>query len=343
MRSPGARTLATLLAWLAAGCASPFPVQEGQVLRITRSMPPLSSGAEGYDTTLQLEWLGTGCYQIQLGELSLLTDPFVSHQAMLHSGLGGEIRPDPELVRAEFGARPRPCAIFVAHSHWDHLLDLEEILRLRNWWDVPVYGSSTTRNLLDSYPGGERAHSVEPELGAPWRTITSNAHGRVEYMAWISGHAPHKFGVRLYDGRLEAPRDSPPTRATHFPMGEAYTFAFRLSNADASFTVFLMSSAAGWPQGSPGADLVDPDVAILCVPGWDKVEGYPAPMLRHLRAPNVVLTHFDNFFQTDGGPRETVPDADFWGCLEAVQEAVDYPGWRQVVASDVGVTLRFVK
>jgi hypothetical protein len=39
------------------------------------------------------------------------------------------------------------------------------------------------------------------------------------------------------------------------------------------------------------------DAAVLCVPGWNQVDGYPESVLDVLRPTTVVTSHFDNFFR----------------------------------------------
>lgn len=67
-----------------------------------------SEESNGTAETLQITWLGTGCYQIQLGDGAILTDPFVSHQGLFYSVLGGKLKVDEKKVCRTFG--PLACA-----------------------------------------------------------------------------------------------------------------------------------------------------------------------------------------------------------------------------------------
>src|SRR5262249_20568631 len=127
------------------GCAEPNLVAEGKVLSVAAGARALTRGDPRYETTLQVKWLGTACYVIRLGDEVLFTDPFVSHHSAWQVATG-TIASDPAKVRAALEGLPAPAAIFVSHSHYDHLLDAAEALKQPGWAAAPIFGSDTTRN-----------------------------------------------------------------------------------------------------------------------------------------------------------------------------------------------------
>ena len=361
-----------VLAVLFQGCGSRFPVDAGQVMRIVPANPPLpdtvpgdivpdddvpgdgvpGDGVPGDGETLQITWHGTASYELKLGDLSVLLDPFVSHQGLFHSVLGGTIRSDAERVRATFGALDKPQGIFVAHAHWDHLMDVHQILALRDWSDVPVFGSPTAKNILLGYPSitEESLDFRTAQTCGSWQKVTETPTSLVEYKAFKSGHAPHFLGIRLYDGVVDNPRDKAPRKAHHFKLGKIYAFALRLTQGETSYTVYFQSSASSWNADSipDGLEtLKDVDVAILCVSGWNKVKNYPEGLIQQLEPAHILLSHFDNFFQKrdlkNPARPEVVPSARLQGFLRKVQESITYSHWQQIIAPDVGTTLRFEK
>ncbi len=154
------RAVALVLAALA-GCST-LPTEPGFLMELRPVAPALAPGAPGYDETLQVHWAGSACYLIQLGELSVLTDPFVSHHGLLYSFFGGRMGSDAGLVDGTIARWGRPDAVFVGHSHWDHLLDLPTLLERPEYEGVKVYGTTTTHNLLGDHQGKFEAIVVDP-------------------------------------------------------------------------------------------------------------------------------------------------------------------------------------
>ena len=244
-----ARSCATLLvvpliSSVASGCGGAFPVSEGKVLAIMNDDGILEKSDPGYDTTLQIRWLGSTCYLIQLGDAALLTDPFFSRHPLLQVALG-EIASDPDIVSSKISALPIAEGIFIGHSHYDHMLDLAATLEQPGWQDVPVYGSITTRNLLCGYGEEVAANWTQAEADGQWHRFSEPVLDyKLEYMAVPSQHAPQVAGVLLNSGVVEDCLDHPPIRASDFKIGDPYTFVFRLSNDGAEFIVYFADSAS---------------------------------------------------------------------------------------------------
>src|ERR1051326_2225685 len=147
------------------GCAGRSPVTGGMLMSFRRADTGLATNDAAFGTTLQVRWLGTACYLLQLGDRVIFTDPFLTHQSMWRAGLGGTIKSDPQIVSNALAGLPVPRAIFVGHSHYDHLLDAAECLKQPGWGDVPIYGSESTRNILRGF--GERFTNT-------WQAVVTN-------------------------------------------------------------------------------------------------------------------------------------------------------------------------
>jgi len=328
------------------GCAGPFPKSRG--LAVSAGLGP---DHPGYWTTLQVRWLGAASYLIQLGDVAVLTDPFFTHHSMLDVGLG-TIASDAELVRRKLGPLPTADAIFIGHSHYDHLLDAESTLKQGGWHEVPVYGSDTTKHILCGY--GERLVRVNYRPTVTDGTWQPVAEG-LDYKAIIAEHAPHVrnalFELKLFPGQLDRCLKHPPTRAAEFPVGDTYAYVFRLSNHHApiredqhrDFIIYFLGAATNYPVGIPDDSVQAVDVAVLCVPGWNNVDGYPDRFIQRLAPRNILLSHYDDFFQECSGIRQTVPLADFDGFLNHAKRSTQYLGFENIAAPDVDELLHFRK
>lgn len=316
------------------GCGGRFPVEPGQVLTISRaSAPPSTALAD--DKTLRVQWLGTACYLIQLGEVAILTDPFVSYHGLFEVGLG-RIESDPATVDFLIPEHPVPDAVFIGHSHYDHMLDLGALLKRDAWGNVPVQGSLTAGKIMCGWG---------PQVASQWRPTQADGlwHdveqvGSLKYMAVRSQHAPNLPGILLYPGDLNHCLCEPPTRAADFKLGDTYAYLFQLSSGEVEFTVFFMGAASGWPINLP-ADLPRIDLAIFCVPGWKHVNGYPEKYIERLRPRHILLSHFDNFLQNGRQCREVVATAHLNEFLKVVRAAANYPEFESIIVPDVGAVL----
>lgn len=327
---------ALLLCCTIISCAGPFPLRPGESITYAKAQMPNSPDPAGHDQTLQIRWLGTMCTWIQLGDVAVLTDPYFSHFASTRVAFG-RIESDKEAVGLWTRDLPRPKAIFIGHAHYDHMLDLRETLRQRSWMGIPIYAGPTAANIAAGYGEDLERNFVTPQTNSPWVEIDGP---RLAYRAFPAQHAPHLPGINLFRGMLTAPRTSPPTRARDFPVGETFTYLLRFRGGDrAEFTVFIAGAATNADCGIP--DLPEGvDVAILCVPGWKNVHGYPDEVIRRLRPRVILLAHLDNFLQEGWRKRELVPTADLAGFLDRARRVCDYPRFERLVITDVGSTVR---
>ena len=164
------------------GCATPYPKSRGLTIK-----KRLVSHHPGYPTTLQIQWLGAASYSIQLGDVSILTDPFFTRHSALRVLLG-TVESDPETVRNKLCKIPLAQAVFVGHSHYDHILDLASTLE---YWDDPavrVYGSKTTCNILAGFSSNRANGQWRPTDTSPgWHDVVSG----IDYQAVCAEHAPN--------------------------------------------------------------------------------------------------------------------------------------------------------
>lgn len=336
-----------------AGCAADFPVNTGKVLTITPADDPLPKTDPHFPTTLQIRWLGTACHLLQLGDAAILTDPFVSYHAITKVGLG-KIASNEKKVRAKFADLPPPRAIFIGHSHYDHMLDLPAAMQLPGWKGTPIYGSRTTKNILHGFSPELAGRVHQTETDESWRQVAVAGNSTVEYMAVLSEHAPQLGRILLYPGKVTEPLTEPPTKADQYKVGETYAYFFRLTHrsqiptasrpTQTSFTIYFSGAAANAPIGLPKADPATPiDVAILCVPGWKNVKGYPVEVIKRLRPRHIVLSHFDDFFQEDSARHEVVATAHLQEFLQTVQDAADYPELESICVPAVDTVIQFKK
>lgn len=332
-RIPSASAACALLV-LAAGCVERNLVADGMVLTaVPADRPPAPADPE-YHTALQITWLGTACYLIRVGDTAVFTDPFVTRHSVVRVGLG-TLESDSALVARLAADLPVPDAVLVTHGHYDHLLDAAEFLRQPGWGSVPVFGNATTANILAGYGLPDlRMCTLNPRQGAQ----RVDAHLRVTALPAEHANQLPGFPV-LYPGEVAEPRTTPPTRADDFQMGDCRWYLIEIGSpalAEPYRLLFAAGAADGNPRHYPEGPV---DAALLCVASWKFAPGYPQGLIRMAKPRNIVLAHFDNFFQVNGAEREVVPWAYLDEFLVTAQKAADHPGFERILMPAVGSTV----
>lgn len=307
--------LAVGLVAVLATCATPprMPTLDGAVIEVRRSDHALREGDAGFADQLQLYWFGTACHLIQLGGVSVLTDPFVTNDLKLIGMVS-----DPGRVAATLGRIAPPDAVLLNHSHHDHILDAYAAMSLPQWAarGVPLYGSHSARNLLAGFDGGKidpRWHAVEH--GTRVRLAGSKPGYSAEVTAYRSAHGPHlKCGYTLANGLIARPRTTPPRNLLDFQAGEVFNYLIKLRGPGGiSFNVFSLGAPFhldGRPESLPPAG-TRIDVAIILAPTAGNVRGYPQEHLARLRPRHIVFSHFNTFVKEDPDEQLAYGPVDF--------------------------------
>lgn len=278
---------------LLAACSSPTWIREGYVAQIRPEDPAIPAGHADYGRIVQVQWLGVAGFHISLGGRAVLLPPLYSR----HSAPGVMLAPlevEAALIDRKLPPSQGVEAIFVGHAHYDHLLEVPYLLR-KHAPRAVAYGSRTTVNILAGH-GVPPERRIEPPLGT-WVTLPSK---RIRFAAFPSAHAPHVGRVlHAWTGHVERPMAKPARGAGEFLEGQplSYLIEFLDGAGKPVFTIYYQDASAPGGVGCPTLEHRPIDVAILCVPSWKNVDGYPARTLARLRPRNVVLCHYDNFFR----------------------------------------------
>lgn len=290
---------------LAGGCARvpEMPAVDGSSVQIVRSATSRSKGDAGFSDTLQILWFGSACHEIRLGDLSVVTDPFVTNGLKLRGLVS-----DPERVDKTLGMLDPPAAVIVNHAHYDHLLDAHAALSLPAWKNakVPLYGSPTCCNLIAAWKDDEvsaRCHPLHagdrPVLGLP-------TNHRLRIHAFRGAHNPHlSCGKLFFDGTLSHAPEKPDT-VFDYVCGEVLNYLLEMTSPDGTTFKVVFLGGPGDPAWIPKG-IAPVDVVIVPTPGVEYLDGHLIKHLEKLRPRHIVLNHFNNFFAADAGKKH--PDA----------------------------------
>jgi L-ascorbate metabolism protein UlaG (beta-lactamase superfamily) len=154
--------------------------------------------------TLQFRWLGVAGMELSTDEQVLVIDPFMTRPPWRRMWWG-RVRSNSALVAATV---PRDDFVLVTHAHWDHVMDVPDVLRQTG---ATAFGSPNACQLLAilGVPA-ERLHEIKAgdhlSLGTFRVEIFSAEHGLVLGRPWAIGPlAPHlRPPLRLRDYRMDA-------------------------------------------------------------------------------------------------------------------------------------------
>jgi hypothetical protein len=309
-----ARAHAIVLAVFVSACAT---VPPADLPRLPREPIDLCMGGGARDT-VELAYLGAGGFAIRAGDEAILTAPFFSNPGFLRVGLGFPIAPDlgriPERPCLLEGARV--SALLVGHAHYDHLMDVPAVLRKWGLADPVVYGSLTAANLLaaasldvttvdaDAGDRSQRGRWLEP------------SGSRFRVMALRSEHAPHAPGIRLFQGRVDAPLRETPRSAYGWKEGQTYAYLVDVLANDGQTVLMRIhyQDAASNPEiGWPPADVLAErkvDLVIFCAASFELVTEHPEAILRTLDPRYALAAHWENFFSAPSPTPGVVPLTD---------------------------------
>ncbi|HET9296412.1 MAG TPA: MBL fold metallo-hydrolase [Candidatus Binatia bacterium] len=255
-------------------------------------------------TSRHIQWLGTSSWILSSSDDVVVVDPFFTRSSFVRVSaslmlpfLPSNFAYDPERIRAVLPELPgKTRFVLLSHAHYDHLLDVPYYINQNSGRSITYVGSLTARNILLGFKPSALDFVVAEQK-------PSIIKGRVRVTALTSDHAPHFFGHTFMAGDVVSPMTSIPSRVGQYLEGQTLVFLVDFLDAQESvvWRIFIngaVNSPAGAEALRQHQSLLNEhriNVAILCVPGWDKVDDYPDTLLRLLRPENIVLSHYDDF------------------------------------------------
>jgi len=237
-----------------------------------------SPGARQAPGIVRVTYLGVNGFQFEASGHALLVDPYFTRAGLTAVALQQRIQPNE--ARIAFGLqhiRPHVDAVLVTHAHFDHLLDVPEIMRRTN---ARLVAGVTAANLTISC-GVDHNHCLVVQPGSmrvigPWRIRALPAtHDRI--LGWLP------FG-----GTKTQP-GSCPTKASDWPLGEPMAFLIEANGKR------IYIDSGGTSEVLPPAQIAPVDLAILGVALPDSRKRFRAAVAR-LRPKYVLPSHQDDFF-----------------------------------------------
>lgn len=153
--------------------------------------------------SLTFRWLGVAGVELNMDGDMLAIDPFFTRPSLI--GFLKPVIPDSRLISEKL---PVCQAVLVTHSHWDHLMDVPEVLRRTG---AIAHGSANTCQLLrlqgvpelqvQKAQVGDRL-----SLGAYEVDVIEGQHSWIPFSRFLNGALPSGLQppLRLQDYRMDA-------------------------------------------------------------------------------------------------------------------------------------------
>jgi L-ascorbate metabolism protein UlaG (beta-lactamase superfamily) len=220
--------------------------------------------------SLSIRWLGVAGFHICTATHSVLIDPYFSRLPFRKMFIG-KIEPDIDTIQAH---RFQADAVFVSHSHVDHLLDVPTIAREQ---DIPVYGSANTCHILEAFK--LPIHQINRM--EPGETV------RIGDIKILARSCSHIFTPGFRPGELPE-KLKPPLRARQYVMDKDYSFLIEAGGLS-------LLTDPGQPIGQPfPVDILT--LAPFHAPA--ELEG----ILADTQPRYVIPSHWDDFWRPISKP-----------------------------------------
>ncbi|MGH9463827.1 MAG: MBL fold metallo-hydrolase [Vicinamibacteria bacterium] len=323
------------------------------------SLEEIRPSQAGYETVVQVRFLGVGGFLIQRGDEAVLTAPLYSNPTT--EELSDVVKPNPDRIEKFHPHAPGVKAILVGHAHYDHLMDVPYV-----WEKTPeaiIYGNVSVKNILAGYaPGalaGDMPRIPEDRVVAldrmdqdlvDYRKCIQNqgpvgqARGRfdaattdgawvnvpdtnIRFRALCSEHPPQILSfIHLWPGCVHRPRFAPPDRSQDYQEGQtlAYLIDFMDDNqATPLFRIYYQDAPTRPTIGEIPEELLSEkavDLALLCVGNFFDVRR-PTHIVENTNPRYVILGHWENFFGPQDEWLKEIPFASTRRVVKAVREA----------------------
>ena len=255
-----------------------------------------SDDAEPKGGAVRVTFLGLASLLFDDGETQILIDACYSRPDMTQV-LRGKLETAPKVVDGVLKKAKveRLKAVFVAHSHYDHALDVAYVAKKTG---ATLHGSESTLNLGR---GGD-VDDKQLSLFKPGKEVKVGQFG---VTVFASKHSPP---IKFINDDLGETIDKPlkqPARVKDYKEGGSFDFLIR--RGDHAILVVPSTNAAEGELTGVTADVAFLGIGALGTQNRKFRDFYYAQTVGAVKPKLVVGVHWDNFFQPLSDKLELMP------------------------------------
>jgi L-ascorbate metabolism protein UlaG (beta-lactamase superfamily) len=233
--------------------------------------------AHAPSNSICVTYLGVNGFQFETNGYALLIDPYFTRVSLWAGALNERIESDPNRVESGLRhVRRKVDAVLVTHAHFDHLLDVPEIMQRTH---ARLLAGPTAIRLVESF-GISRNEFESVDGGSvrkvgPWTIrVFAAEHDR------LFGKVPFQCGRKL---------PTKPAKAGDWCVGEPLAFVIEAAGKR------IYIDSGGIPGAPPDSRIGHVDLAILGVALPDSRERF-SEVVRELRPRFIFPSHQDDMF-----------------------------------------------
>lgn len=233
------------------------------------------------EAKVSFKWLGVSGFVLTDEKTTLIFDPAMTRAGLLDFLPFQTIETDKKEVDYWFERCGVSAvnAIFVNHTHVDHVIDAPYVLRK---YGGKLYGSSSVINVGLGH--GIQSNQLQLiEAGQEWKV------GDFTIIPYSTPHSPHLLGITLMNGHITAPLSSP-TSIWNYKTGD--TFSFYITHPEGS----ILFQAIGRVTDDDPLEELKADALVLTIANRISTENL-IKRFESTGANTVIPLHYDNFFK----------------------------------------------
>lgn len=236
---------------------------------------------------IEVKWYGASCLSISDENTRIIIDPFLTRPSLWKVLTNQALIPDTRLIKKYFGKDSRETIILITHTHYDHILDLPEVLRANP--KAKVYGPAETIDFLKLF-------KIDTKI---FKSLTKNHSlniGQFSIESFDIKHSNLPFGFSFSRGKMSSTITTPLGAQDYQSMN---SHSFFIKHKDAR--ILLHPSAE--PQKY---DLKDIDLLIVGLTSLN-INSLKKEVIDRVQAKRVFAIHHDNFFKSFDNPLAKMP------------------------------------
>jgi L-ascorbate metabolism protein UlaG (beta-lactamase superfamily) len=226
---------------------------------------------------IRVTYLGVNGFQFETNNHALLVDPYFTRIGFWPAALNQRIESDPDRVSEGLKhVRRRADVILATHAHFDHVLDMPEIMRRTQ---ARLLAGPTAINLV-------KAFGISP---SECKVVRPGSIQRVSLwtIRVLAARHDRLFGKVPFQGKANPVNR--PAKASDWGVGEPLAFVIEAAGKR------IYIDSGGIPGASLNAGVGHVDLAILGVALPDSRTRF-AEVVRQLRPRYILPSHQDDMF-----------------------------------------------